>query len=123
MSKQTFPTFVDQPGCIIRNFSIQGAAVGATAGVTGLDGRGQFACTISKAANVVTINWVSAFGDRPYVFFQCAAGQTNTSIEIVSSTSQQLVYQTVTTDSNGTPINDANLDVVVFSYDTTSYVS
>ena len=123
MSRQTFPVFVDQPGCVIRNFSIDGSAVGASAGTAGLDGRGKFLCTISKTTNVVTINWVPAFGDRPYVFFQPAVGQLNTLIEIVSSTSTQLVYRTVEADSNATGVNDADIDVVVCSYDTTSYVS
>ena len=123
MSRQTFPTFVDQPGCIIRNFSIDGSAVGASAGTAGLDGRGKFLCTISKAANIVTINWVPSFGDRPYVFFQIAPGQTNTVVEIVSSTDSTLVYRTVESDDNTAPVNNADLDVVVFSYNTTSYVS
>jgi hypothetical protein len=123
MSRQTFPVFVDQPGCIIRNFRITGASVGALAGTAGLDGRGQFLCTISKSANVVTINWVPAFGDVPYVFFQPSAGQNDTLVEIVTSTASQLVYQTVEADSNGTGVNNANLDVVVCSYDTTSFVS
>ena len=123
MSRQTFPVFVDQPGCTIRNFSIDGSAVGATASTDGLDGRGKFLCTISKAANVVTINWVPSFGDVPYVFFQPAAGQTNTLVEIVSSTSSQLVYRTVESDSNASGVNDADLDVVVCSYNTNSFVS
>jgi len=123
MSKQTFPVFVDQPGCTMRNFSIDGSAVGATAGTDGLDGRGKFLCTISKSANVVTVNWVPSFGDVPYVFFQPAAGQSNTLVEIVSSTASQLVYQTVESDSNGTGVNDADVDVLVCSYNTTSYVS
>lgn len=123
MSRQTFPVFVDQPGCIIRNCRIDGSAVGATAGTSGLDGRGQFLCTISKAANVVTINWVPTFGDIPYVFFQPSAGQTNTLVEIVSSTSSTLVYQTVESDNNANPVNDADLDVLVCSYNTTSFVS
>lgn len=123
MSRQTFPVFVDQPGpFIIRNFSIDGSAVGASAGTTGLDGRGQFLCTISKLANVVTINWVPAFGDRPYVFFQPAAGQTDTLVEIVSSTATTLVYQTLTASTHA-PLNDADLDVHVDNYNTTSYVS
>lgn len=123
MSRQTFPVFVDQPGCTIRNFSIDGSAVGASPAVTGLDGRGQFLCEISKAANVVTIDWVPSFGDRPYVFFQTAPGQTNTVVEIVSSTESQLVYSTVESDDNTAPVNDADLDVVVCSYNTTAYVS
>ena len=123
MSRQTFPVFVDQPGCTRRNFSIDGSAVGATASTDGLDGRGKFLCTISKAANVVTINWVPSFGDVPYVFFQPAAGQTNTLVEIVSSTSSQLVYRTVESDSNASGVNDADLDVVVCSYNTNSFVS
>lgn len=123
MSRQTFPVFVDQPGCTIHNFRITGANVGATAGTAGLDGRGQFLCTISKVTNTVTINWVPAFGDVPYVFFQPSAGQTNVSVNIVTSTVSQLVFTTVQTDSHTTGVNDANLDVVVFSYNTTSYVS
>ena len=123
MSRQTFPVWVDQPGLTIRNFSIDGSAVGASAGTDGLDGRGKFLCTISKAANVVTINWVPSFGDVPYVFFQPAAGQTNTLVEIVSSTSSQLVYQTVESDSNASGVNDADLDVLVCSYNTNSFVS
>lgn len=122
MSKQTFPVFVDQPGCTIRNFSIDGSAVGASAGTDGLDGRGKFLCTISKSTNVVTINWVSSFGDTPYVFFQLAPGQTDTLVEIVTSTSEQLVIRTVKASDN-TGVNDADLDVVVFSYNTTSFVS
>lgn len=123
MSSQTFPTFVDQPGCTIRNFSIDGSAVGASASTDGLDGRGMFLCTISKSTNVVTIIWDQSFGDVPYVFFQPAAGQTNTLVEIVSSTASQLVYRTVESDDNSAGVNDADLDVVVFSYNTTSYVS
>lgn len=122
MSKQTFPVFVDQPGCTIRNFSIDGSAVGATAGTAGLDGRGKFLCTISKLLNVVTINWVPAFGDKPYVTFQPGIGQLDTIVEIVSSTASQLVFQTVLASTNAAA-NDADLDVTVCSYNTTSYVS
>lgn len=122
MSRQTFPVFVDQPGCIIRNFSIDGSAVGASAGTAGLDGRGKFLCTISKSTNVVTVNWVPAFGDRPYVVFQPAPGQNDTIVEIITSTSSQMVFRTVkATDNSG--VNDADLDVAVFSYNTENFVS
>ena len=123
MSRQTFPVFVDQPGCTMRNFAIDGSAVGATAGSAGLDGRGQFLCTISKASNVVTINWVPSFGDVPYVFFQPGVGQNNTLVEIVSSSSTQLVYQTVQAADGTTPVLDADLLVHVDSYNCTNYVS
>jgi len=123
MSRQTFPTFVDQPGCIFRNFSIDGSAVGASAGTAGLDGRGKFLCTISKSTNVVTIDWVPSFGDVPYVFIQPAAGQINTLVEIVTSTASQLVIRTVESDSNATGVNDADLNVLVCSYNTDNFVS
>lgn len=123
MSRQTFPTFFDQPGCVMHNFAIDGSAVGATPGQAGLDGRGKFLCNISKAANVVTIDWLVAFGDVPYVFFQPAAGQVNTNVEIVTNTENQLVYQTVESDSNATPVNDADLMVHVDGYNTTNFVS
>lgn len=123
MSRQTFPTFFDQPGCVMHNFAIDGSAVGASQGTAGLDGRGQFLCEISKAANVVTINWQVAFGDIPYVFFQPAIGQNNTLVEIVTNTPQQLVFQTVESADGTTPVNDADLYVHVDGYNTTSFVS
>ena len=122
MSRQTFPVFVDQPGCIMRNFSIDGSAVGATAGTAGLDGRGKFLCTISKLNNIVTINWVPSFGDVPYVFFQSGVGQLDTIVEIVSSTSSQLVIRTVKATDNSA-VNDADLLVHVDSYNTENFVS
>ena len=120
MSKQTFPVFVDQPGCTIHNFKITGATVGATAGTAGLDGRGKFLCTISKAANVVTINWVPTFGDAPYVQFQSLTA--NAVVTVTSGTASTLVY-TTTTDSTGAGLNDVDLYVTVFSYNCTNYVS
>jgi hypothetical protein len=124
MSRQTFPNWCDQPGLTIRNFRITGAGVSTSAPeTTGLDGRGQFLCTISQAANVFTINWVPSFGDVPYVFFQPSAGQSNTSVNIVSSTESQLVFECFESDSHTTPVANPNLDVVVFSYNTTSFVS
>lgn len=123
MSRQTFPVWVDQPGLTMHNFAIDGSAVGASAGSAGLDGRGKFLCDISKSANVVTIDWQVAFGDVPYVFFQPAPGQNNTLVEIVSSTPQQLVFQTVQSADGSTPVNDADLYVHVDGYDTTSFVS
>jgi hypothetical protein len=127
MSRQTFPVFVDQPGCTMRNFRVTGADVSTTPGSAGLDGRGQFLCTISVGtggtANQLTINWVPSFGDVPYVIPQPSAGQLNTLVQIVTSTASQLVINTVEADSNATPVTSANLDFLVCSYDTTSFVS
>lgn len=123
MSRQTFPLWSDQPGLTLHNFSIDGSAVGASAGSAGLDGRGKYLCTISKAANVVTINWTPAFGSVPYVHFQPDVGQSDTSVEIVSSTASQLVFQTVKMSNPATAVNNADLKVFVSSYDTTAFVS
>lgn len=122
MSSQTFPNFCDQPGLTMRNFSVVGASVGATPATAGLDGRGQFLCKISKSANVVTVTWDQSFADKPYVFPQPSAGQADTLVEIVTNTASTLVYQTLTASTHA-PLNDANVDFVVFSYNTTSYVS
>ena len=122
MSRSTYPNFVDQPGCTMRNFAIDGSAVGATSGTSGLDGRGKFLCEIKKLSNVVTIDWLPAFGDTPYVFFQPAVGQTDTLVEIVSSTASRLVFQTVKASDN-TSVTDADLWVHVDSYNTDAYVS
>lgn len=122
MSRQTFPIFCDQPGLTVRNFAIDGSAVGASQGTAGLDGRGKFLCNISKVTNVVTVDWQVAFGDVPYVFLQTAAGQADTLVEIVTNTAQQLVYQTFTASTHA-PLNDADLYVHVDGYNTNSYVS
>lgn len=123
MSGQTFPVFVDQPGCTMRNFRVTGADVTSSPGSAGLDGRGQFLCEISSPDNIVfTVKWLQAFGDVPYVFFMPSAGQADTFIEIVSSTNQQLVFQ-VFTMSTYMALAGANVDVHVDSYNTTSFVS
>jgi hypothetical protein len=106
----------------MHNFAIDGSAVGASAGTSGLDGRGSFLCTISKASNVVTINWNVSFAEAPYVFFQTAPGQNDTIVELVTSTASQLVFQTVKATDNSA-VNDADLYVHVDGYNTTSYVS
>ena len=123
MSRQTFPLFCDQPGLTIRNFRITGSDVGSTPGTVGLDGRGANLCTISQSANVFTVNWTAAFGDVPYINFQPSAGQVNTLVQIVSSTPQQLVFECLESDDNTTAIVNPDLDVTVFSYNTTSFVS
>lgn len=120
--QQQFPTWVSQPGSCLFSFAITGASVGATPGTAGLDGRGKFLGLISKSANTVTITWNSAFGDIPYVFFQPSAGQNNTLVEIVTNTVNQLVFKTVDSDSNATGVNDANLQLFIVGYNTTSFV-
>jgi hypothetical protein len=123
MSRQTFPVFVDQPGCIIRNFRIIGANVGSTPGPAGLDGRGQYLATISQTANVFTVTYLAAFGDVPYVFFQPSAGQANTSIQLLTNTAQGFTFEAFASDSHTTPVVNPNVDVHIDSYNTTSYVS
>lgn len=122
MSRQTFPTFFDQPGCVMHNFAVDGSAVGASQGTAGLDGRGKFLCNISKSSNVVTVNWQVSFGDVPYVFIQPAAAQADTLVEIVTNTASQLVYQTFTASTHA-PLNDADLYFHVDGYNTDNFVS
>ncbi|HET9433055.1 MAG TPA: hypothetical protein VFO37_04825 [Chitinophagaceae bacterium] len=122
MSRQAFPLFMDQPGAKLFTFAIDGSAVGASAGTAGLDNRGLFLCTISKLLNVVTINWNVSFGDVPYIFFQPNTGQLDTLVEITTKTASQLVFQTVLATDNSA-VNDADLQVFVVGYNTTSFVS
>lgn len=96
--------------------------MGASPGTAGLDGRGKFLGLISKSGNQVTITWNTAFGDVPYVFFQPAAGQLDTLVQIITNTAQQLVFNTVASDANATPVNNANLQVFIAGYNTTSFV-
>ena len=123
MSKQTYPVFVDQPGCTIRNFRLTGASISSTPGSAGLDGRGQNLCVISQAANVFTVTYLSAFGDVPYIFFQPSAGQANTSVELLTNTAQGFTFECFDSDDHTTPVVNPNLDVVICSYNTTSFVS
>lgn len=123
MSRQTFPVFVDQPGCTIRNMRITGASVGSSAGSAGLDGRGQYLCTISQAANVFTVTYLAAFGDVPYITFQPSAGQVNTIVQLISNTAQGFSFECFESDDNTAAIVNPNLDVTICSYNTTSFVS
>ena len=126
MSRQTFPVFVDQPGCVIRNFRITGANVTTTDSTAGLDGRGQFLCTISKDAStgaVYTIIWDVAFGDVPYVNVQPSMGQLNTNAQITALTATGMTITSVLMDDHTTAVAAPNLDITVFGYNTTSFVS
>lgn len=123
MSRQTFPVFVDQPGCTIRNFRMTGASVGSSPGSAGLDGRGKNLCNISQAANVFTVTYLAAFGDIPYIFFQPSAGQANTSVQLLTNTAQGFTFECFQSDSHATPVVNPNLDVHIDSYNTTSFVS
>jgi hypothetical protein len=119
---QTFPIFVTQPGLTIATFAIDGSAVGATAGTAGLDGRGKFLCTISKSTNTVTITWNQAWGDVPYVQILKNTGQADCTADITTKTASSLVFNTVK-ETDGTGVNDADLQVVVWGYNTNNYVS
>jgi hypothetical protein len=123
MSRQTFPTWFDQPGCTMRNFRITGASVGSTPGSAGLDGRGQNLCKISQAANVFTVTYLAAFGDIPYIFFQPSAGQSNTIVNLLTNTAQGFTFECFEADSHTTAVVNPNLDVRIDSYNTTSFVS
>lgn len=123
MSRQRFPLFADQPGLALFTFAIDGSEVGATSGSAGLDGRGKNLATIKKLNNVVTIDWLVSYAEAPYVVAVPGAGQANTQVEITTNTASQLVLTTTECDDNTAPVNDADLYVVVFGYNTTSYVS
>ena len=123
MSKQTFPTFVDQPGCIFRNFRVTGSGVQATAGTGGLDGRGQFLCTIKQAANVFTIYWNVTFPGSPYVMMQPSAGQSNIQIDVTTNDGVTFVYEAFESDDHTTPVANPNVDFLVCGYNTESFVS
>ena len=123
MSRQTFPNFYDQPGCIVRNFRITGAGVLSSPGPGGLDGRGKNLCTISQAANVFTVTYIAAFGDIPYIFFQPSAGQANTIVNLLTNTPQGFTFECFDSDDHTTAVVNPNLDVHIDSYNTTSFVS
>lgn len=123
MSRQTFPTWFDQPGCVMHNFRITGSEVGSSPGSAGLDGRGQFLCTISQAANVFTVTYLVAMGDVPYIFFQPSAGQANTIVNLLTNTAQGFTFECFEADSHTTPVANPNLDVHIDGYNTTSFVS
>jgi len=122
MSRQSFPVLMDQPGAKLATFRIDGSAVGASSGSDGLDGRGKFLCNIKKSSNTVTIDWLVSFGDEPEVFFQPAAGQTDTIVEITTNSKSQLVFDTVKA-TDGSAQADADLIVFVVGYNTESFVS
>ena len=119
---QRFPIFINQPGATLYSFKITGASVGVTPGTAGLDGRGKFLASISKAGNVVTISWTEKFADAPYVFFSTANGVLDKAVDIVTNTKSTLVYQTVVRSTN-VAASDVDLYVYVVGYSTTSFMS
>lgn len=122
MSTQRFPMFSGQPKCVVETFRIDGSEVGATSGSAGLDARGQQLCTVKKLNNVVTIDWLRGYADVPYVLGLQGAGQTDTLVEIVTETANQLVIQTVKATDNSA-VNDADLVFHLNGYESTLVMS
>jgi hypothetical protein len=118
---QTFPLFCNQPGLLLANFTITGASVGATQGSAGLDGRGQMLCTIALSGNTYTVDFISAFGDVPYVSVFPLTSDAYADSLVPTKTG--FTFNSTTRDANGTPINTANFQVFVFGYNTTSFFS
>ena len=122
MSVQAFPFFCGQPGLKVETFAIDGSEVAASASTAGLDGRGANLCTISKSTNTVTITWNRAWGDVPYVQILKNVGQTDCTANITTKSASSLVFSTVK-ETDGTSVSDADLQVVVWGYNTNLYVS
>lgn len=120
--QQQFPTWMSQPGSCLFTFNVTGADVGSSPGSAGLDGRGQFLCEISQAANVFTVTWNSAFGDVPYIFPFPAAGQTNSVVNILTNTATGFTFNVQTADSSGTLMVNPDVQFLIAGYNTTSYV-
>lgn len=123
MSRQRFPINTDQPGATLYTFTIDGSEVSSSAtGTDGLNGRGKNLCTILKATARLTITWNVAFAEAPVPTFQMGAGQTDTIVEVVTSTASELVVDVVKATDNSAQA-DADLEVIVVGYSTTNYVS
>ena len=123
MSRQRFPINTDQPRATLYTFTIDGSEVSSTAtGSDGLNGRGKNLCTILKSTARLTITWLVAFAERPIVNFSMGGAQTNAIVEPVTSTATELVVDVVKATDNSAQA-DADLEVIVVGYSTTSFVS
>lgn len=122
MSRQTFPTWVDQPGSIFSVVKVTGASVSTGAQSTaGLDGRGANFCTIARAANVYTVTFLVGYADAPYVFFDPIT--TNVAIDNPVITANGMVFSTQLRDDHTTASNTPDFQFIVCHFNTVNYVS
>lgn len=120
MAEQGYPPFSGQPGARLYAFSIDGSAVGSSAGSAGLDGRGQAIADIADAGGAtMTVTFKRSFEEAPYVFVQAktANGAAN-----VSVTADALTLVGVERDDNTAGLADQDFDVFIYSHDTTQFI-
>lgn len=120
MSQVTFPIFAGQPGFKLDVMTITGASVSSSAqGSGGLDKRGKFLCTCkSNGANQITVEYISSYGDVPYVI--PVPITANVGINFISQDATGFVYETVERDDNTTGVNNANVAFLIVGLNTTA---
>lgn len=122
MSRQQFPTWVDQPGSCFSVARVTGANVSAAGQSTaGLDGRGANFCTIARVANAYTVTFLVGYADAPYVKF--TAVTSNVAIDAPVVTATGMTFNTVQRDANGTPVNTPDFVFEVTHFNTINFVS
>lgn len=122
MSRQQFPTWVDQPGSCFSVARVTGANVSAAGQSTaGLDGRGANFCTIARVANAYTVTFLVAYPDAPYVTFTPIT--SNVAIDNPVVTGAGITFNAVQRDANATPVNTPDFTFEVTHFNTINFVS
>ena len=122
MSRQQFPTWVDQPGSCFSVARVTGANVSAAGQSTaGLDGRGKNFCTIARVANAYTVTFLVGYADAPYVTF--TPYTSNVAIDALVVTATGMTFNTVQRDSNAVAVNTPDFTFEVTHFNTVNYVS
>jgi hypothetical protein len=125
MSQSGFPIFIDQGGCLLHAFSIDGSAVTATSSADGLDGRGSMFCDISDAANIQTVVFKNAMV-AAYVFLEPLTANGACTMAPTTNAGGAVTGFTLTgleRDDNTTGLADQSWNVVVMEFKTDIFVN
>ena len=94
---------------------VDGSDLTTTSAAAGLDVGSAVATAKDDASNQVTIDFLQAFKSVPFVFWTPRTDNVEVKIGTLSAT--QLIYTTVDSDSNGTGVNDADVDFLIIAVD------
>lgn len=122
MSRQTFPTWVDQPGSCFSVFQVTGADVSTGAqSSAGLDGRGQQFCTIARSGANYTVEFLVSYAEPPYVYFM--VDDDNVAVTNLDRFDSFMTFSLAERDDNTAPVDTAVFTVLVLHFDRTNFVS
>lgn len=99
---------------------IDGSALTTTTGIAGVDVGADSVTAKDDGANVVTVTFRQAMRNAKYLVHIQGTGTTPIDVKTITKTAASFSYTTVDGGTSATAVDDADVDILVTFYDTSS---